>query len=132
MSDGLVYVIQAGEHVKIGWTTNLGNRIEDLRSGSPHRLDVLGVCPGDRDLERAWHHEFRSERVHGEWFQLSADQLEALCERLEPVEVQFTARGKPLVQCRVSLEMKLAMEATGLSTSEFLRAAVEEKLAHSL
>jgi hypothetical protein len=58
MSDGLV---------KIGYSTDVGKRLQALRTqhGS---LDVLFTFPGGREVERQHHERFAVHRVKGEWF----------------------------------------------------------------
>lgn len=56
-----VYYIRAGEHIKIGFSTNMKARLSQLR------LDpsaVLATEPGGRELEKQRHHELRGYRVN--------------------------------------------------------------------
>lgn len=74
-----VYVVSGGNRrVKIGYTTDMGNRITALQMASPVRLRILTTCPGDRALEARLHREFRKYRTHGEWFDLSSANLRRL------------------------------------------------------
>lgn len=61
---GKVYIIQHGNRVKIGFTTQPTRRLADL----PHDK-VLAVIPGDRRLEHALLTKFKSIRTSGEWFE---------------------------------------------------------------
>ena len=79
----VVYAVRAGEHVKIGFTADLSSRLKSLQAGTPHRLELLGTHPGGRAREAAWHREFASSRAHGEWFQLTPEQMDTLALRLE-------------------------------------------------
>lgn len=66
----LVYFLQA-EHsslVKIGWTANIVQRIQKLRMACPYDVRLIGVRPGTKDLEAAYHENFAGQRTHAEWF----------------------------------------------------------------
>lgn len=74
-----VYVIAADgvSLVKIGRAVNVAHRLQNLQSGSPVRLSLLGVFEGrdGRVLERSLHLELAPARKHGEWFDLGPDPL---------------------------------------------------------
>lgn len=55
-----VYYVRIGEHVKIGVTTNMRARMNQLRV---ELADVLATEPGDQRTERNRHVEFAAERV---------------------------------------------------------------------
>lgn len=48
-----------------------------MQIGSPVRLKLLAVCPGNGELEHELHTRFAASRVHGEWFDLTPE-LDAL------------------------------------------------------
>ena len=60
---GTVYYIRFSDRVKIGYTTNLRQRL----NGLPHD-EVLATEPGTIQDERARHAAFADLRVTGEWF----------------------------------------------------------------
>lgn len=60
---GVVYYIRFGDRVKIGYTTNLRQRLHNL----PHD-EVLATEIGTMADERARHRMFADLRVTGEWF----------------------------------------------------------------
>ncbi len=73
-STGWVYFIQAESIglIKIGWTASRPLiRLSMLAVGSPVNLTLLGVSPGNPDLERQTHGRFRADRERGEWFRPS-------------------------------------------------------------
>ena len=55
-----VYYVRTGDHVKIGYSVNLAQRLTALRL---HPDAVLATEPGGRELERQRHLEFADERV---------------------------------------------------------------------
>jgi hypothetical protein len=72
---GFVYFVQAEllRHVKIGFAANVEKRLSQLQSGSPDKLELLGVILTDdmESLERYLHNRFRRDRLHCEWFAAS-------------------------------------------------------------
>jgi hypothetical protein len=73
----IVYVIENGSRVKIGYTTCLRRRITDL---SLRDCNILLLLEGGPTLERALHHRFAPFRVERtEWFALT-DTIVAFIE----------------------------------------------------
>lgn len=70
-----VYFVRAGEHVKIGVTKDVGERLDSLRTGCAHRLTLLAAILGDSTLERALHERFSHLRGEGEWFRAAPDLI---------------------------------------------------------
>lgn len=60
---GLVYFIQFGDRVKIGFTTDLPTRMKQL----PHDK-ILALITGAVSDERKLHRKFDDIRITGEWF----------------------------------------------------------------
>lgn len=61
----LVYYMRIGDRCKIGYTTNL---LERLRTINPEELMAIEL--GDPALERQRHAQFKKLRTHGEWFRM--------------------------------------------------------------
>lgn len=89
------YLIRAKEtdFCKIGVAVDIDKRLRQLQQANPHKLELLHVwkrevycIPGvfpqpDKRflrLEKALHDFVSSKRIHGEWFQLSNVEVEAL------------------------------------------------------
>ena len=68
--DGEIYLVAAPDAnmVKIGWTTNLRQRMSALQTGCPERLLLIGSVPGRQYQEREIHKLFAPLRARGEWF----------------------------------------------------------------
>lgn len=68
----MIYFIQETglfrNRVKIGFTTNVKNRLVDLQIGSASPLRLIVVLPGDADVETVYHLKFAQYRLRGEWF----------------------------------------------------------------
>lgn len=66
----VVYIVKLGDRVKIGFTTNLDQRMRDI----PHE-EILAVVPGTMDDEKRCHAAFAHLRVAGEWFRAEPELL---------------------------------------------------------
>ncbi len=81
---GIVYFVEAvgSGRVKIGWTgQDLARRLDQLRTGCPFPVKLLAAVPGRQRDEQATHVALGADRVHGEWFALSADVQTYIAER---------------------------------------------------
>jgi hypothetical protein len=70
---GFVYVIKAGENVKIGFSKDVEQRQRQLQTFFPFALELLLSMRGSVLTERQLHHRFKCSRVTGEWFRLTPD-----------------------------------------------------------
>ena len=70
-----VYVVESGGLYKIGFSSNIPNRISTLRNSGPDRgLRLVSLdTAGTRHTERALHERFAASRRHGEWFDPSPE-----------------------------------------------------------
>jgi hypothetical protein len=90
----LVYILRNGNRAKIGWTTNLKRRIEQL---SLPPSAVMATMPGGPAEEAELHARFASSRVHDryEWFEVTPE-LEAFTDSLAEVsKLRVTALEIP-------------------------------------
>jgi len=69
---GIVYYVDFGTHIKIGFTTNLRRR---LASFSRPRTDVMAVEEGTLLTEAQRHAQFDNERVEGRELFAKSDRL---------------------------------------------------------
>ncbi len=79
---GHVYIIQEPQGAyKIGRSAHVDQRLETVAAGLPQgRITVILTipCTNPPALERSLHIRFRHQRLSGEWFQLSAQDLAKL------------------------------------------------------
>lgn len=70
-----LYFIEATDQdrIKIGISKNPYKRVEQLQTGSPHRLFLLGVCKGNYQDEAVLHRMYKHLRVSGEWFEATLE-----------------------------------------------------------
>jgi hypothetical protein len=84
-----IYIVRTEEgprRYKIGFASDMEKRICGLRGMSPVRLSIVAFISGkDRKMEWKLHRVFRSQRLHGEWFEESPALLQ-LCERYRHTE----------------------------------------------
>lgn len=85
---GFVYVIEGGGLFKIGYSAQPRQRLQSLQCSSPVPLTLLGVVEGTREDEAQWHHRFRNQRSHGEWFELGSGDIDLVLR-----EVAFDQAG---------------------------------------
>ena len=81
-SKGIVYFIhQEGDfkRFKIGYTTNLSERLISLQTGSPDLLVVYKTIENvTRKKETQMHRFFEKYHIRGEWFAINPDMIEAV------------------------------------------------------
>lgn len=66
---GIIYVIELGPYIKIGFTSaGLASRIGELRVAMPEVPTVRATFSGTRKDEAALHRRFAAYRAQGEWF----------------------------------------------------------------
>jgi len=71
-----VYIVKSGDTYKIGYTSNLKNRLSAIATGCPEPVEVRDVIHGaGLKEERALHRKFEAKRVSGEWFALDEEDL---------------------------------------------------------
>lgn len=70
-----IYVVRAGEALKIGITSDISRRLKALRNASAHAVELLASFPGNRWMEEELHQRFATHRLRGEWFAAHPDLL---------------------------------------------------------
>ncbi len=115
-----VYLIQAGEGgaVKIGRTVDVAKRIRSLQTSQHCKLVLRRLLKGNGELEKVLHRQFSSQRVTGEWFSLTEEQIN-LCFGVQDLplaiaehRIRFTPTRYPLLQYLRDYEFTL--ESFGL------------------
>ncbi len=74
---GYLYMIEAigVGRIKIGWTTDVGQRLVSLSTGSPVELELIAVTRGTQHDEVQIHKLLSEHRVLGEWFRPKREVL---------------------------------------------------------
>jgi hypothetical protein len=80
-----IYFIQCEKTkaVKIGISSDPLKRLGQLQTGSPGKLAILGTIPGNEATEANLHRQFSDRRGHGEWFDLSEEEVAGLVEQTQ-------------------------------------------------
>jgi|SRR5579859_897578 len=76
----LVYLIEGrtpSPCYKIGFSTNVDQRITTLNTAHSSPLELIAVAPGGRPLEKTLHQQFFRFHINHEWFAKRVEILEA-------------------------------------------------------
>lgn len=75
--EGVVYMLQAGQHFKIGKSVNPNKRIGQLKTQLPYAVTVVHTirAANPAQVESHWHRRFASKRLNGEWFDLTPEEV---------------------------------------------------------
>lgn len=80
---GFIYLVSAkgANRYKIGLTTNIERRFKRLEQQAPFPLVLIHFFATSDCLtsESALHQRFASSRVHGEWFELTDEDVKEIC-----------------------------------------------------
>lgn len=68
--------------VKIGFTTHLATRLQQLQTASPVPLRIIANVVGTRLIEALLHRWFRRWHIRGEWFDMDVDRVYHAIDRL--------------------------------------------------
>ncbi len=76
-SEGIVYLLKAGPHYKIGKSVNFEKRLTQIKLQLPHAVEVIHVihAADHSKAESYWHRRFIARRLNGEWFELNQDEI---------------------------------------------------------
>lgn len=90
---GYVYFVTDGNAVKIGFSEIPSQRIADLQSSCPAKLERLALIKGSIRDEQALHRKFHALRLHGEWFTLTPELRSqiAMLQEQEDNRTEFDA-----------------------------------------
>jgi len=84
-----VYFVQAGDPtadgsaaIKIGFTTDLDQRLRQLQTAHPEPLKIVERVIGTQAIEAFLHRLLRSQRIRGEWYRLWPDDIAEATVRL--------------------------------------------------
>lgn len=84
---GHVYFLRAGNTVKIGFSTNLSERLRNIRTGCPEKVRLVKVVAGTMKTERMYHDRYAEYRLDGEWFDLRGRLAKYLEMCVKPIAI---------------------------------------------
>ena len=67
----MIYFIQQGKFVKIGYSSDPQKRLAGMQTSAPIKLKLLGTIPGSYKTEKTLHEEYQKQKVKkggSEWF----------------------------------------------------------------
>jgi len=81
---GFIYFIQgeSGGPIKIGYTTDIYQRLKNLQSGHTDVLKLLLMVPGNFEYEHGLQDYFKECRLNGEWFKPEPQLLQYIEKEL--------------------------------------------------
>jgi hypothetical protein len=90
----IIYVISDGRFHKIGMTTNsIRAKLRGLQVGNPLKLECIFYLKTEHAnaIERATHKYFKDDRLVGEWFDASPEQIE---KKIVELNISYNATNK--------------------------------------
>lgn len=124
MASSVVYFIQMQNSkgpIKIGVAEDARFRLSDLQVGNPHKLRLLGSCPGDRRLEATIHKRLKNWRIRGEWFQPTIEVVDEIAKH-----ISFAPADDPKFRTHIGLGQP-EWEVRCMNCNYFIRADYERK-----
>jgi hypothetical protein len=84
-----VYFWECGSYVKIGMSSDVQKRLQQLSQTIPYPLKPLGFIPAETvnaalEIEKAWHHRFSPNRHRPEWFRATPELVNAIAGESQP------------------------------------------------
>lgn len=113
-----VYFVKAwGECplIKIGKANKPEERIKQLQTGCPFKLNLLGTvrCKSEfhaKQVETMAHRIFYKQRRRGEWFKLSAKHMEQIVSLIQRANAEIDARAAAEEEAQALMEAERAWE----------------------
>lgn len=79
-----VYLVRAGQYLKLGVAISYKGRIKTLQANTPHRITEIAVARTDNPLalEARLLDKYKSHKARGEWFHYSKELAKSLISDL--------------------------------------------------
>jgi hypothetical protein len=77
ISVGYVYLIESGQYIKIGRTSNITKRLSELQVGNPRKLRLISAVQVKNPIamEKNLHEQFKDKNKQGEWYGLNSKDI---------------------------------------------------------
>lgn len=110
----MIYFIKGHDkYIKIGFTTDIKNRLSTLQTSSPTKLTVIKLTKGTIRQEKELHKRFSNLRTNGEWFELSNDLLTYIAS-LKDVKLNINNKIIELPKMYLSDNLKKLVREKGI------------------
>ena len=73
--DSYVYFVHSNNKIKIGYSTDIKNRMVAFNVALPDKATLLFLLKGGIELEAELHEKFKAHYSHGEWFNVDTEIL---------------------------------------------------------
>lgn len=131
MQEFVYFVSYQNGPIKIGKAKNISARMSGLQTGSPHKLELMGVMKGREGLERSLHYKFSDLRMSGEWFERK-DRLLTFIEKNSSDPASLFYKPKYLQMDQELSQMKLTVKNRTLEIEQRFQKEVEQVLVQNL
>lgn len=85
-----VYLISDSNtyNYKIGISNNPERRIKSLQTGNDNKLKIIHkiLCEYYSDVEKALHYRYNSNKINGEWFELTDNDVTTFPEYCQKID----------------------------------------------
>jgi hypothetical protein len=81
-----VYILQAGDYIKVGVSNNIKNRINQMQTGNPKKINLIAKRSFNKRSEAFYiegviHQFLKDHRQSGEWFCVTPSMFNSLIEK---------------------------------------------------
>jgi len=130
-----VYFISNGNNaVKIGKSNDPAKRVKELQTGSPHTLTLIRkinhyIDKAAHDVEQQYHELLASKRLKGEWFELTDNEVHALCILESKSRIVTKEEREYTIECikAITNKQQIELDLMEKTTKEQKQAAKEAK-----
>jgi hypothetical protein len=91
----MIYFIESGDYVKVGYTSDIKNRYKKYVTENPNQIKLLATFKGGYDTEKKIHRQLKEYHHRGEWFKFNDEVRELLIQikkenanNIEPVHIK--------------------------------------------
>lgn len=78
LGSSVIYAVKSGQRIKVGFSTNLKQRLKDLNAQAAEPVELIAKNPGDLLTEAIIQEKLADRFVHGEWMELDDIDLRYL------------------------------------------------------
>jgi len=122
----MIYAIRAGEAIKFGVAKNPAQRLKELQTGCPHKLELVAVMDLPHENERLMHEYLSEHRLVGEWFAPGDKVSEVLSDPRWRAKWQHGGSAAPAVSV-AAVERNTVSDKPDVVAGKFDRTAYQRE-----